>query len=261
MQNLKLNTPHISGLIYWARAVRGNSEELLTTKTKHTFYELEFALEGPIILTLNSGDQYTVNESDYILIPPGTFHQVIGPPQTAARFIIAFSIETLAPAYHLPNEFYIQHSTDDMLTLLSLICKKQEDSPVLGSLLECLILEFLDTAAFTNTGPGTHRVAEILHFIQNCNGIDMSVSELASRYNLSERHLHRLFQDATGKGPKEAINYEKLKKIERYAVSTELSLGEIAELCGFCDEYAMNKFFKRYNLINLSEFRQLAKKH
>ena len=31
-------------------------------------------------------------------------------------------------------------------------------------------------------------------------------------------------------------------------------------MCGFSDGYAMNKFFKRHNRVNLSDFRALAKK-
>jgi len=42
-------------------------------------------------------------------------------------------------------------------------------------------------------------------------------------------------------------------------VSTSLSLGEIAELCGFSDSYAMNKFFKRYNKVTPTVFRKPAK--
>lgn len=90
--------------------------------------------------------------------------------------------------------------------------------------------------------------------------MDVSVDSLSKRFFISKRHLCRLFTEQTGTNVRENINHEKLMRIEELAVSTNLSLHEIAELCEFCDEYSMNKFFRRYNLINLSEFRKLRKK-
>ena len=103
----------------------------------------------------------------------------------------------------------------------------------------------------------TKRLEAMLNYIKSFNGIGIGVAELAERFSTSERHINRIFNAELGKGPREVINHEKLKKIEEYVVSTRLSFNEIAELCGFSDEYAMNKFFKRYNLINLSDFRKI----
>ena len=97
-------------------------------------------------------------------------------------------------------------------------------------------------------------------FIKSRSGIGVQVRDIAEKFNMSERHINRIFKAHTGECPKEYINHEKLRKIEEYIVSTKLSLSEISGLCGFCDEYAMNKFFKRYNLINLSDFRKLSSK-
>ena len=56
------------------------------------------------------------------------------------------------------------------------------------------------------------------------------------------------------------IMNDKLKKIEELIASTPLSFIEIAEICGFSDGYAMNKFFKRHNHVNLSDFRAISGK-
>ena len=103
-------------------------------------------------------------------------------------------------------------------------------------------------------------VGEITSFIHSRGGIGISVGELGRMFNISPRHLGRLFASVTGESPKEVINHEKMKRIEALVSTTSLSLGEISELCGFSDEYSMNKFFRRYTLTNLSEFRAIAKK-
>lgn len=100
----------------------------------------------------------------------------------------------------------------------------------------------------------------MLAFIHDYNGIGIGVADVAARFLLSERQLTRLFTAVTGAGPSAAIAQEKLKKIEQLVATTPLNFTEIAELCGFSDGYAMNKFFKRHNHVNLSEFRAISGK-
>jgi transcriptional regulator GlxA family with amidase domain len=102
------------------------------------------------------------------------------------------------------------------------------------------------------------KVTEIEAFLHEYNGIGLRVPDIALRFGISERHLSRLFRDVRGYSLRDAMNREKLKKIEELVISTELSLSEISQLCGFSDEYAMNKFFRRLNKINLSEFRRIG---
>ena len=97
-------------------------------------------------------------------------------------------------------------------------------------------------------------------FLREYHGIGIRVSDVAKKFGISERHLCRLFDTVRGYSLRDAINLEKLKRIEDLIVSTSLSLSEISALCGFSDEYAMNKFFRRLNRVNLSDFRRLARK-
>ena len=103
------------------------------------------------------------------------------------------------------------------------------------------------------------RIASIRRFVAQHHGVGISVGALAKRFGISERHLNRLFQTEQKGSVRAIINHEKLHYIEELVASTSLSLGEISALCGFSDEYAMNKFFKRYNHVGLSEYRRTAK--
>ena len=61
--------------------------------TKHSFYEIQYALKGKIGMLL--GDDRTVNvaESEFIIVPPDTYHQIIDSDSVGARFIMAFSMK------------------------------------------------------------------------------------------------------------------------------------------------------------------------
>lgn len=263
--------------VFWARVVSSESESLFTHYTKHTFYEIQYALEGHIGMIIDKDTKINIDQSDFIIIPPDRYHQIVDSDSQGARFIMAFSLEFKAK--HLKNAMKYFDApkpygeTPEMRKLLELILEKSyTNAPlhkqIITTLLESFFLEITETVLQNNISNGTdgdflnteERFNKICAFIANCNGIGISVASVAKSFNTSERHLNRIVKAATGKSAKELINHEKLKKIEEYITTTSLSLNEIAELCGFSDAYAMNKFFKRYNFSNPSSLRKTAQK-
>lgn len=264
--------------VFWARVISSESESLFTQNTKHTFYEIQYALRGRIGMILRDRERVTFDESDFIVIPPDTYHQIVDGDTEGERFIMAFTLDFLHPSLQgaarellsaLPHR-----ETPLMRDLISLMLKKNYGvnslrKQQLKVLLESFLTEVLEALSDLGTQPeipGTARenakrtVAEIKEFVHSRGGIGVQVKDLSEKFNLSQRHINRLFVSVMGESPREVINHEKLKRIEALVSTTALSLGEISELCGFSDEYAMNKFFKRYNRTNLSEFRAIGGK-
>jgi len=264
--------------IYWARVISSENESLFTQYTKHTFYEIQYALEGHIGMLLGENQRVDVAESDFIVIPPDTYHQIVE-GDTGSRFIMAFSV-SIKDESLLDNVKYLDvpipyHETPHMRRLLSLILEKcYLDHPLRKQMITSLVESFLfeifegicpmsdneEQTDFRMISENERRVEQIMAFIHSYNGIGIQVSDVAKQFNMSERHLNRVFQSVMQTSLKDAINHEKLKKIEELIMTTDLSFNEISALCGFFDGYAMNKFFCKYNFINLSEFRKLAKK-
>jgi len=261
--------------IYWARMIGSETESLFTQYTKHTFYEIQYALEGRIVMKIGDNEQIEINTSEYAVIPPDTYHQIIDGDSIGVRFIMAFSLEVKDQSLHgLPEKLSLitpRRETGYMRKLLEIIVERNyHDEPIRRRLitdyLECFMLEFIEAIMpyrSGNTPDGVKlseneiRVAKIERFISDYNGIGIEISDVARRFNISERHLNRIFVSVTGKTLKEAINRHKLRKIEEFVAATSLSFREISELCGFSDEYSMNKFFKRYTLQSLTEYRAL----
>ncbi len=261
--------------VFWARVVSSENESLFTQYTKHTFYEIEYALDGNIDMLIDGDKQLSVEENHFVIIPPDTYHQIIDTDGEGARFIMAFEVrfkdERLSGASKRLGELKPRSATEDMLELLRILLEKSyRDTSVrkrmMSSLLECFFLEIIEATIAEPSLPEEsesaiceERLNDILSYIRRHGGVGISVSSIAKKFNISERHLSRTIQSLTGKSPKELISYERLRRIEEYMVSTSLSLGEIAELCGFSDSYAMNKFFKRYNKVTPSVFRKPTK--
>ena len=263
--------------VFWARVISSESESLFTQNTKHTFYEIQYALEGRIGMSIGDGERISFDESDFIVIPPDTYHQIVDGDTEGARFIMAFTLQSTSPALSRAirglHSLLPHRETPHMRELLSLMLQKNySDTPLrkkqINILIEGFLMEILEALSESDRGldPTESRstsakrtVSDIQAFIHSYGGIGIGVCDLARHFNLSERHLSRLFVSVTGKSPKEAINHEKLGRIETLVSTTSLTLGEISELCGFSDEYAMNKFFKRYTLTSLSEFRAISR--
>ena len=273
---LDLQSESLAPTVFWARVVSSETESLLTRYTKHTFFEIQYALEGRLVITVGDQDRYTLDESDFIIIPPDTYHQIVDGDDTGARFIMAFSLsERVSAAFgDLLRTGNTPHKESPVLRrLLTLILQKAEGgtahaSGVLGGLIESFLFELCDILAPDHSAmarseqaltESAARIASIRRFVAQHHGVGISVGALAKRFGISERHLNRLFQTEQKGSVRAIINHEKLHYIEELVASTSLSLGEISALCGFSDEYAMNKFFKRYNHVGLSEYRRTAK--
>ena len=228
-----------------------------------------------MVITVGDHQRFTLDESDFIVIPPDTYHQIVDGDDTGARFIMAFSLSSgddraldrvlsVAPRPH--------RETPALRALFALMSHKSlSDTPLCSKTLSCLIeafvLELCDIMApdispseeDRKLSESARRAETVYRFIQTRHGVGMTVSDLSRRFGISERHLGRIFHAAIGEGVRDVINHEKLRYMEELIASTPLSLCEISALCGFSDEYAMNKFFKRYNKMRLSDYRTTAR--
>ena len=274
--HLTVDNDDFTATVFWARVVSSETESLLTHYTKHTFFEIQYALEGRLVITVGDNDRFTLEESDFIIIPPDTYHQIVDGDDTGARFILAFSLSAKGEATHeaVLRRGAIPHRESIVLRqlLIAILQKSAADTShadgVLSGLIASFLYELCDVLApakreyaeeeSANDTEGAGRVAAVSAYIRQYHGIGMTVSTLARHFGISERHLGRLFRTEAQTTVREAINHEKLRYMEELIASTPLSLMEISALCGFCDEYAMNKFFKRYNRMRLSDYRRTA---
>ncbi len=262
--------------IFWSRIVDGNSDTWFTNYTKHTFYEIQLCLDGNIKMVVENNDYVNIAKSDFIIIPKDVFHQIPDDSEINSRFIMAFSITSSSKEINnsikLINSIKTHHCSPNMLALISLIQSvhhrdKAIQNHIRASLFEIFILEMLSCVSNSNPmldkekSPATnkYRMTKIMSYIQDYSGVGLHVEGIAKKFNISSRHLNRIALSETGKTVKEIINYQKLKKIEELLASTSLTLYEISSMCGFSDEYAMNKFFKRFNAMSPSEYRRLTK--
>lgn len=88
-------------------------------------------------------------------------------------------------------------------------------------------------------------IQDLLWWLPDHLGEDLSIPKLALRANLSERHFSRLFKAEVGAGPAEHIETVRLETACRLIESTHATIEDIASTCGFGTAETMNRSFRR----------------
>nr|CAA6827375.1 MAG: AraC family transcriptional regulator [uncultured Thiotrichaceae bacterium] len=100
------------------------------------------------------------------------------------------------------------------------------------------------------------RVHQVQDRVMNEPGRAWTVTELAESVHLGERHLRRLFQQATGHTLQDYLQQARLELAQRLLEQTRLSLDDIAERCGFSAERSLRRSWQRWRGGTPSEYRQ-----
>ncbi|MBO5746332.1 MAG: helix-turn-helix transcriptional regulator [Clostridia bacterium] len=92
---------------------------------------------------------------------------------------------------------------------------------------------------------------------ENCFA-SVTVEEAASTAGLSVSQFARRFKQSINMTPCEYLCELRLSKSEQLLVETDMSIKQISELCGFCNEYYFSQFFKKRTGVSPSRFRKGA---
>ncbi len=103
--------------------------------------------------------------------------------------------------------------------------------------------------------PGPH-LRRAVQYIREHVDEKFDVQNLARTSGLSLRVLQKHFKQELNRTPVEEFHRTKVDRIKELLISTDLTLGEIAEQVSFSTEYYLGKIFKRYAGLNPGQFRK-----
>lgn len=90
---------------------------------------------------------------------------------------------------------------------------------------------------------------------------NISCEDVAKQCYISTRHLNRLFMECEHFSVKQYINAKKIAEIEKLLRTSEMTLKQISDLFGFCNEFYFNTFFKKNTSITPGEYRKLTEQY
>lgn len=103
--------------------------------------------------------------------------------------------------------------------------------------------------------PGSVKLAGALAFMEKHYAETILVSQLASLSHYSQRQFIRLFKDAFSCIPMAYLTNLRMQKAQELLKTTQLSMTEISERCGYSDSNYFSRIFKKYHCMTPSDYR------
>lgn len=102
----------------------------------------------------------------------------------------------------------------------------------------------------------TNHVSKAIAYMERNYMKDISIPQIAESVSLNSVYLNKLFKLSTGKTLSDYLNMHRIEVAKTYLSETELSLNAISEKVGYNDVRSLLRYFKKYNGISPTEYRQ-----
>ena len=158
------------------------------------------------------------------------------------------------------------NSENTILLLMNAMTREYLQKPpmyekTLDSLLMCLLVYIYRARPrlfLEDENTNTEIVREIQGRFEQEYAEHFTLSALASQYHISTSHLSHIFKGVTGYAPIEYLMICRLSAAKRLLSSTDKSIKEIVDLCGFSDESNFSRTFKEKMGVTPTEFRKIT---
>jgi len=208
-------------------------------------------LGGSLNVHINE-EIFQAKKGDALFYPPGLKHFESVVSDKVADFIF-FSIPASRKIY---SKFIVKDTRRKLLTLAHWLAEEREKpfekrKKLLQVYMNAVILEMEKLSKENPNSP--------LSYIRNYMADNLStkhnISSLAENAGISKFHFIRKYQKYFGISPLQDLLRMRLEAACNLLISTEMTLKEIAEKTGFCDQYHFSRIFKKHLKITPGNFR------
>lgn len=254
----------IGGVCLKYIALGGNDGSFTLKRHFHKSYELHIVVEGSQTYETDDGT-VTVMAGCGIMFAPHSKHRIIGTDFPLVKYAFAFSLQPtvlglpkeLSRAHPIPPEVisFIKQTGEER-ALRRETSRIITEARVLEALVRLLRSFGSEEAAIpTSDSEAEPRLSLAREYIKDNASLGVTVSDVARYCHVSERQLQRLFaadNDSAGA----CIRRERISAAEKLLGGTDLPLSEVAQRCGFGDEFYFGAAFKRENGMTPGAYRK-----
>lgn len=239
----------------------------------HTAFETYFIEEGTMRVSVE-GEEVNLKKGDVFLIFPQVMHRVEEASENLCKlnlrflFLQSFSRQTEGNFVLLQTEPWRRMEIFQNIACISRQLKAEEngtDSFRIRSYLS-LVLHDLVSSVFPFESKGESpseekrdRLAlsmQIDSFFAEHYNEDITISNLAETLHYSPTHVNRLLKTFWGLTFGEKLKQTRIHKAKELLSSTRLSIGEIAEACGYSTLRGFELFFVKETGLLPGQFRK-----
>lgn len=221
---------------------------LRTTK----YYELEFYLSATGTAVLND-EKFPHKKGLTLFITPETKRCTIG---KFSCFYIHFMPDEKILALIKNFSTFPSFNTNLSEHFLKIIEFYNQNDDISRLELEAEVLKLLNTVLFKEvTSDNTSLISKAASYIENNYAKNLDLDKIAKEVNLSPTYLHKKFKEFYKITPREFLLKIRLKNAKRLLLTSDLSLYEISENCGFTSQAYFNFQFKKETNMTPGEYR------
>lgn len=244
----------------------------------HQYHELFFLLSGQRRYFVGH-TIYDVTPGNLVIIPQTQLHRTAPSSKNGyERYLLNFyeadhpflvdtmereTFDTLMHSGCL--EFSPQTARKMQTDLERLEQELNSPSPYARPITAHLLQEILLTAlCFGKKKPPCHgesanKVQEVARYISQNYAQPFTLQDAAQMAYMEKTYFSKRFKTLTGFGFWEYLTQTRLRAAEQLLRNSQLSVGQIAEHCGFCSGNHFGDIFRRWKGISPSEYRKEAK--
>ena len=220
----------------------------------HRALELVYFLAGTGS-TIIDGQSYEIQSNCFCVIPAHVVHNQIS-ESTITSICICLSDSGLEPSQGL----WVDSSGEIRACLQRLMDELTIQERGYSMVTEGYLLATIGLVkrAIQKNIPQDRRqalVSQAVHIIEEKEG-NLSIDEIAGQLFVSKDYLRHLFTQYIGESPLRTIVSARIDHAKKLLKNPELSISNIAELCGFEDPYYFSRLFKNYTGKSPSAFRK-----
>lgn len=153
-----------------------------------------------------------------------------------------------------PNNILEKFKKIEKCYLSASCCRKIELKVLLNELIETLIKDYAFNGCHVDNRSEIIKYCDFLR--KNLSNSNFSLDELSENFHLSTTHLRRIFQRELGVSPQDYLQDLRLEHAQNLLITDpKLSVGQIAEACGYSSQYYFSSVFKKAFGIPPREFR------
>lgn len=240
---------------------------------KCNYYSLIYQMEGTGSLTLDSG-RHELHEGDFYIVPPEVFYSLGAGLEglciclNMRRAFVAAEYKSIALENPQLTRFLVDSLSSDSAEQYAVL--HTDGNEAINTLVLNIFAEYINQDEFSNVSmrsylsllfatilrsPNTKmdstakvtRLDEQFHRIESYlkkNYQTANLTELADTIHFSKQYICRIVKEKTGETFNTLLIRMRLNMVVQYLLDTDLSLEEIAYLCGFSAASHMSRTFK-----------------
>ncbi len=207
-------------------------------KGKQPTDALFYILEGGFDLTVN-GQTVSIKPNDLVAFPKDTSFERHITSQLKFYYVKA-AFDRVLPCGILPvkNKMRLLSSFSFMLEAVK---NKRE---LAEYFLNDIFMQIKTEESFYSE-PKSPLIEEILQFLKENLKENISLNLLTNKFCISKSGLIEHFKSSTGTTPMQYLLNLRLKEAEELLITSDLSLKEIAEFCGYDNAFYLSNAFKK----------------